>query len=354
MRRSSSNRKRVIGLDIEPSHLAAADVAVDGALRVEQAAATALPPGAMRDGEVTDVEILSDALRDFFREHGLPKRVRLGMANQRMVVRILDVPPLTGKDLDAVVRFQAADQVPMPLDQCVLEYAVLGPADTPEGPRTRVMVIAARRESIDRMLAAARRAGLRVEGIDLSAFAMLRALDSGATDSPEAGATLVVNVGGMTNLAVARGSQCLFTRVAAGGLEAVVAQLAERRELTLEDSRRWLAHVGLSAAADGIDGDAETVAAARSVLVDGVRRIADDVRNSLNFYNAQPGAVPVERVVLTGAATAIGGFAEQLSAELSLPVAHGLVSEAYPGALRGLDAGRFSVAAGLAVTEARR
>ena len=64
----------------------------------------------------------------------------------------------------------------MPLEQAVLEHHSLGIVDTPDGPRTRVVLVAARRDMIDGLLAAIRSAGLRPEGIDLSAFAMIRAL----------------------------------------------------------------------------------------------------------------------------------------------------------------------------------
>ena len=74
------------------------------------------------------------------------------------------------------MRFQAQDQIPMPLDQAVLDFQPLGIVETAEGPRQRVVLVAARRDMVERVLAAVRAAGLRPEGIDLSAFAMIRAL----------------------------------------------------------------------------------------------------------------------------------------------------------------------------------
>ena len=81
---------------------------------------------------------------------------------------------------------------------------------------------------------------------------------------------------------------------------------------------------------------------------DGVRRIAVESRNSLDFHAAQEAQPHVERVVLTGAALSIPGFAEALGAELGLPVE----AIAVAGAPEKLNAGRLSVAAGLAITEA--
>ena len=171
----------------------------------------------------------------------------------------------------------------MPLEQAVLEHHSLGIVETPDGPRTRVVVVAARRDMIERLLDATRKAGLRPAGVDLSAFAMIRALYR-----PElTGATLYTSVGGLTNLAVAIGPTCAFTRVAGQGIESIAGELAERRALTLEHAHGWLRHVGLLAPVDEVEGDEDIVAEAREVLSDGVRRIADEVRNSLDFLAMQ-------------------------------------------------------------------
>src|SRR5205085_4023293 len=100
-----------------------------------------------------------------------------------------------------------------------------------------------------------------------------------------------------------------------------------------------------------IDGDPEMVAEARTVLSDGVMRIADGVRSSLDFYRMQEDVEDVERALLTGPATAIPGFGDALAEALSLPLEVGLVVEGRPGGFSGIDAGRLVVAAGLTIDE---
>jgi type IV pilus assembly protein PilM len=340
--------KSVVGLDIEPGYVAAVE-SKPGRVAVERAAAAALPVGVVREGEVVDVATLAAVLKDLFVRNKLGKRVRIGLANQRIVMRTIDLPPLTDpKQLASAVRFQAQDHIPMPLAQAVLEHHSLGIVETPEGPRSRVVLVAARRDMIDHLLEATRQAGLRPEGIDLAAFAMIRALHR--PNGSDTG-TLYLSVGGMTNLAVAVGSLCVFTRVVPVGSESMATELAERRGLTLEHAHGWLKHVGLLTRTEEIDGDPDIVLEAREVLVDGVNRIADDVRNSLDFHTMQDGAAAVERAIVTGPAVSVPGFAEQLGQGIGLPLEIGLVAEAHPGAFGGVDAGRLAVAAGLTVTE---
>jgi len=341
----SRTPRSVVGLDIEPGYIAAASVSVNGSLVVDHAAGVALDTGVVRDGEVADSEALTEALRQLFRANELDKRVRLGLANGRIVLRTLELPPITDrKELAAAVRFQAQDQLPMPIESAVIDFHTLGIGETPAGPRQRVVLVAARRDMVERLLVAVRAAGLRPEGIDLSAFAMIRALTRGSTAGTDATQPLLLlSVSGLTNLAVTNGSVCQFTRVVGSGLESMALELAERRAITLVEARRELETTGI-----GADRPAEASSAAQTVLTDGIRRIATEVRNSLDFHRTQDGGEPVGRALLTGAAVEVPGFAPALGAELGIPVEVGVVA----GADRtDVPTGRVTVAAGLAAEE---
>jgi type IV pilus assembly protein PilM len=336
----------IVGLDLDPSHIAAAEVHVNGGVTLTRGAVAPLRPGVLRDGEASDPVALAEALRELFAEHDLPPHVRLGIANQRIVVRSLDLPAIEDpKGLAAAVQQTAPDHIPMPMDEAVVDYQSLGVVQTPEGPRSRVVIVAVRREMIDRLVSATRDAGLHVEGIDLAAFGMVRALAPAATEH----AILYVNVAGLTNVAVANASGCLFTRAAAGGLDAAVHTLSERRGLTYEHARQWMQHVGLLTPLEAVDGEAELVAATRTALEEGVHQLADTVRNSLNFYRMQEGAENVERALVTGPAVAIPGFAERLAEQLKLPVEAAVVD--IDDEDHELDPGRLTVAAGLAIED---
>jgi type IV pilus assembly protein PilM len=344
IKRKGKTAKAVVGLDLDPAHLAAAEVSVNGCISVKRAAVAPLGAGTLREGEVADAGALTSALKDMWSEHGLPKTVRLGLANQRIVVRTLDLPPLADeKALAAAVRVEAPDHIPMPMDEAVLDFQPLGLVDTPGGPRSRVVVVAVRREMVERYIEAVSAAGLKVEGIDLSAFALVRSMYNQVTDA-DAG-LLYINVSGLINVAVTSGENCVFTRAAAGGLDTMVQTLAERRGLTVEHATQWLTHVGLEQEISTVEGEPEVVAAARVVLEEGVHQLADTIRNSLNFYRMQQNATPVERAVLTGSAAEITGLTERLATSLGMPLEARTV--AHSGDVH--DASRLAVAAGLAV-----
>lgn len=361
----------VVGLDIETGSVAATEVLTNGTSAVGRTAIAPLPAGVTREGEIADAEALSQSLKDLFAEHDLPKQVRVGIANQRVMVRTWRVPFIEDEsELDAAIRFQAHDQIPMPLEQAVLDWQVVGNTADADGTRQmEVVVVAARREMVTGMAEALRSAGLRPVGIDVSAFGMIRALaaadranrptevmseaptvEQGAEEYPApAMAKLFCSLGDVTNLAVARDTTCLFSRVSFFGIEGIAQRLSERRGLTLEHSRQWLTFVGLEAPVDSLEGDPEIVAATRATLEEGASKLADELRLSLDFYGAQERALAIEEIVVCGPGTLIAGLDERLQRDLGRTVR---ISR--PAELAGRDeaeAARLTISYGLGLDE---
>jgi type IV pilus assembly protein PilM len=384
---STSKNKAIVGLDVEAGSVAATELASNGSPAVAKYGIAPLAAGLFDEGEVSDPEGLGDALKELFARHKLSKTVRVGLASQRVAVRTLRLPLIEDhNEFETAIRFQAQDHIPMPLDQAVLDWQVVGHSTGANGERqVEVVAVAGRRDMLGGLMEALTRAALRPVGIDLSAFGMIRALAREAHspvdpgDSVEApgvepptyedriaghaegeGATaesaleslpakLYCHLGDVMNLAVARGETCLFTRVSLFGVEGIAQKLAERRELSLDHARQWLVHVGMEQPLEQIDGDEATVAAARAALTEGAARLVDELRLSLEFYAAQEGAVPIEGVVACGPGTIIPGLTERLQGALGQRFELGR-----PRALAHLDpaeAARLTLALGLALEE---
>jgi type IV pilus assembly protein PilM len=330
---SSGKARTVVGLDIEAGSVAASEVTTNGGVKLGRTGVATLPPGTTREGEVSDPEALAEVLKEMFAANKLGRNVRVGVASQKVMVRTLTMPRIEDEDeLESAVRFQAADQIAMPLDNAVLDWQVLdGDATTAAARQMKVVLVAARKETVGGLVEGVREAGLKPVGIDVSAFAMIRALapelpalgapaaeisyeermaaaGDGDAVLPAPPARLFCALGDVTNLAVATGTTCLFTRVSSFGMEGIAQRLAERRELTLEHSRQWIGHVGLDGDADAVEGDPEIVAATREVLEEGARKLVDELRLSLDYYGTQDGAVAVEEVVFCGPGSAVAGL----------------------------------------------
>jgi type IV pilus assembly protein PilM len=167
-------------------------------------------------------------------------------------------------------------------------------------------------------------------------------------------ATVYCYIGGLTNLAIAVGTNCVFNRVLHNGIESMAATLAERKGLTLDHSREWLRYVGLERDLQNIEGEQEIITEAREVLENGARRIADEVRLSIEYYHSTvPDAPRVGAAVMAGPGIAIAGLNTLFEHELGMPVEARSMGqiEVEPGALDGVDGPSLTVATGLALDE---
>lgn len=362
MLKRRSKEPALVGLEIEAGSIAAAEVRVNGAVQLTATAAAPISPEVFHDGEVRDPERLAEALRALFAEHGLSKTIRLGIANQRVVVRTMRLPAIDDPgELASAIRFNAQEQIAMPLDQAVIDHRVVGGVPGAEGapPQIDVMVVAARRDMIAASLQPLRDAGLEPVGVDLSAFGMIRAfgdmvappaaseVEGDAKPAPRA--VLFCSVGDVTNLAIAKGRSCLFTRISPAGLDNIAGGLASTTQLSHEHAQLWLNHVGLALPPEQVEGDPDLVAQVRRALERGATSLLDELRLSIDFYGAQEAAVPIEQVVLCGPGSAIPGLAEHMSPSLGLPVRVGV-----PYALSGFDAAsaaRLTLPYGLALEQ---
>jgi type IV pilus assembly protein PilM len=309
LRLGNRSARTSVGLDLDGSYVAAVAMA-NGV--IEKAASMEMPSGLLRDGEVEDVQGVSQLLKEFMKEHGLGKNVWLGVANQQIAVRSLDIPPIEDDDeRAAAVRFQASEAVAMPLDEAILDYQVIGQAQTTDGAGSmRVIVVAAREPMIMRLVDAVRGAGLRPDGIDLSAFALMRIIAPENEPPETASARVYCHLAGVTNLAVGVGNTCVFTRP-------------------------------LATVWDG--GSAEFTS-----------MLAEEIRLSMDYYMGQPDARQVSEVLLSGPGSQRPGLLEQVGGLVGLPVqAAPPLGRFGAASLRmGDDPSRYTVAAGLALAGA--
>ncbi len=335
-------KSALVGLDIQANSIAGAEV-VKNQPGIKSAAISDLPTGLVREGEILDEDGLGSALKSFVREHRFNPHVRLGVANQRVVVRTVEVPALEDqKELDAAVRFTAGEHLPMPLDEAVIDYEVIERIDGDNGsPRNKIILVAAPKEMVERIVAVSSKAGLKLEGIDLSAFALIRALhgttngngasanqptDTDESENPEdssdnsPGATGYCHLGAVTNLAVAHGPACVFARSISYGVDSMVEEMAQRKDVSVTDARAWLTHVGLNRDLENIEGDPEMANEARDVLKHCSTMLANELQDSLDFYATQPDALTVVRTLVTGPGVEIEGLLDAIDEGTPIPM----------------------------------
>ena len=312
-------RANVVGLKIGASRLTAACLVVNGRTELLQLAQAPLTPGVVAGGEVRDVPALTSALKAFFREHKLPRRrVRLGVASNRVGVRTIELTEIEEpRQLANAIRFRAQEVLPIPFEDAVLDFHLLPPnGDEPEAVTARAVVAVAHRELIDPYVQAAKDAGLRLERIDLEAFALLRALvpAGAALTSDEPSAVVAISIGAERSvLAVSDGTSCDFSRVIDWGGTALTRALARATGESEEAAEELKAKLALTLGTEGIPGaTAEQSHEVRAAIDAELRRFAREIVSSLQFSQSQPSSLGIREIVLAGGTAQLAGLDEAL------------------------------------------
>ncbi len=312
-------KKKLVGLKIGASQIAAAQVVNNGGAQVVHVAREDLDPGLVVGGELRDPDALATALRHFFRKNRLSRQnVRLGISNNRIGVRIFEIGGIHDpKQLTNAIRYRAQEVLPIPLEEAVLDYHILGEHTDSEGQvKRRVLLVVAYRDLVERYTAACKKAGIKLAAIDLEAFAILRALAPTPADQTEGApaALVVVSVGhDRTTFAVSDGRDCQFTRVLEWGGASLNAGIA--RALDLAPSEAEPIKHSLSLAEPSIPAGltSEQAEKVRLAVLQELNTFARDLVSSLQFYQSQSGSLGIGEIVLTGGTAHLPGFPAELA-----------------------------------------
>ena len=326
-----SRGKKVVGLKIGASQIAAAVVAGNGERpALVDVARRPLEAGVVVGGELRDPEALVRALKSFFKESGLPtKNVRLGLSSSRVGVRTFDIAGVEDDErFDNAVRFKAHEVLPVAAHESVLDYRVVEERYTESGEVSRrVLLVVAPRDQVEPYFEACREAGIRLAGVDLESFGLLRTFvpPFGSRSRTEDSATVVVAIGHeASTLLVAGGGICEFTRVFDWGGGALQAAIAEELDVPLMEAATILTHLSLSGPGRHLDSlDADT----RSRALDAVRTrltpFARELVSSLQFYQTQPESLGIREILITGGTAHLEGLADALHQMIGVNVSLG-------------------------------
>ena len=360
-----------IGVDVGSTAVRVAEVAAGEVPVIVRAAQVPLPPGVVEAGEVRQPEVVAEALRELWSKAGVKsKQVHLGVGNQRVVVRELALPWLPEKELRDTLGFQVQEFIPMASDEAVLDFDPLGEMDQGGRRMVRILLVAAHKPMVNALVEAALAAKLDPQGIDLTPFAVTRAVGAGddGLDLDSSGDEAIIDIGAqVTSICVHDRGVIRFVRMLPSGGRDITLALASVLGVDDETAERLKrgerfggiadAVPAVAAPADGAPAvplpppadappvdtpptDTQPIETPRSVpgvLADPteVRDLAlaragsfvDEVRSSLEFYTAQMPNAQIERVLVVGGGSRLDGLLELLQERLPVPVDRGRLFE---------------------------
>ena len=332
LRRIGRSGSGSIGLDIDRGAIKAVQLAeAGGGYVLRHVGYHRLPPGVIVEGEVADPELLGAEIKEFWSSHSFKgKSVVLGVANQRVIVRLLNFPRMEQEDLKSAISFEAQDHIPMSLDEAVLDYVVLGP-QAEGSDLDRILVVAAHKEMLAGYTSAVHTGGLRPAGVDVKALSLTRSTRPETFFDEEA--TLLLDVGTeLSNLVVVQGGGPTLTRFIPIGLDDLVRSVSEAADLPEDeaekqalDPRSRLGYEGEEevGGAEDVDFDPALVYDVRRGLEEAVQTLAEDVQRSIEYHHSQPDSLEVSRVFVSGEGALVSGFDVYFGELLGIPAHRG-------------------------------
>ena len=176
------------GLDISTSGVRLVELADagKGEMRLERYAAEPLPRGAVVDGNIENIDQVSEAVRRVWKKSDTRARhVALGMPPAAVITKKIILPAGLSEDqLEVQVESEASQYIPFALDEVSLDFDVIGQAPN-SAEDMEVMLAAARREKVEDRVAIAEAAGLTATVMDIESYAARAALDRVAGARPD-------------------------------------------------------------------------------------------------------------------------------------------------------------------------
>jgi type IV pilus assembly protein PilM len=322
-----SRARTLVGVKVGASGISAAHVSNNGQIDLLQLVREPLPRGVVVGGELREVETLAAALREIFRKYRLPRRaVRLGVSNNRIGVRIIEISGVMDpKQLQNAIRFRAQEVLPITLEDAVLDFQQLSESVNAEGELVRrILLVVAYRDLIDRYVLAFKQAGVRLVGIDLEAFGLLRALAPPAPNGQRAEAAhVVVSIGHeRSTFAVSDGSVCEFTRVLDWGGATLDVAIARQLNLTPSEAEPVKHSIALDGSQRPLPPgfNEEQMALAADLVRRQLQTFARELVSSLQFYQNQPGSLGIGDIVISGGTSQLPGLASELQRLIGVSV----------------------------------
>lgn len=361
-------RQKEISLDIGGSSLLALELVGSGdRLKLKDCWEWPLSEGLVVDGEIVDGDLFARELRAFAGQNKLRNRVvHVSVSNQKVIVRNVEMAEMTEDELRGAIEFQAQDYIPIPVEEAVMDFQIVGKSTGEDGAtKQEVLLVAAQSSMIDTLHGAIKQAGLKVAGIDVSSMALVRALVPAMSPMHSGGAGGVcrgiMDIGSsVSTLVIAVDNVVKFTRVINYSSDRFAQVLSLQRAIPMADAHVLCQRIGLTGPipADGSLYSDDVVGDTQRRLGEVATELSEEIRRSLHYYQGQDKAVPVTELILSGKGALVRNLDSQLAEALNIPVAVGnpllMIAEnasELPDADLAFMAPYLAVAVGLALPE---
>jgi type IV pilus assembly protein PilM len=349
------NKSRsVVGLDIGSSAVKAVELKPAGkGYRVAAYGAEPVPPDSIVDGAIIDGAAVAESIRRVFESKAFKtKEVAASLSGNAVIVKKISLPVMTATELDESIYWEAEQYIPFDIQDVNLDYQILdaGGGSGDQKGTMEVLLVAAKKEKIADYTGVIAQAGRTPVVVDVDAFALQNAYELNYGFEPGAVIVLLNAGASAININIIANEQSVFTRDISLGGNAYTE--AVQRELNLPFESAELLKKGTP-----VDG--ATFEDVMPVLRAMTENVLLEVQKTFDFFKATASTDRIDRIMLSGGASRVEGFAEALQERFGTPVEMfdpfrkvTLDGKKYPADQRDTIAPTAAVAVGLALRRA--
>ena len=301
----------MLGVDISSTSVKLLELSrAGGRYRVESYAVEPLPPNSVVEKNITDAELVGDAIGRAVKKSGTRTRTAAcAVAGSAVITKVISMPAnLSEDEMESQIQIEADQYIPYPLEEISLDFEVLNPSESDPG-KVDVLLAASRSDNVDIRVAALDVGGLQAKIVDVEAFGLENAVALLLNDINNPHVVAIMDVGATTStLSVLENQSIVYTR----------EQLFGGRQLTDEIQRRYglsYEEAGLAKRQGGLPDNYEP-----EVLQPFRESMAQEVNRALQFFFSSSQVGAVDHVVVAGGCASISGIEELIREKIDTPV----------------------------------
>jgi type IV pilus assembly protein PilM len=306
--------KAVVGLDIGSSAVKAVELKAAGkGFKVTAFGTEPVPPDSIVDGAIIDGTAVADAIRRLFENKAFKtKEVAASLSGNAVIVKKISLPVMTEAELAESIYWEAEQYIPFDIQDVNLDYQILDAGRGPDSKGTMdVLLVAAKKEKITDYMGVITQAGRTAVVVDVDAFALQNAYETNYGLEPQSVVVLLNAGASAINVNILAGEQSVFTRDISSGGNAYTE--AVQKELNLPFESAELLKKGEAVEGASFDD-------VKPVLHAMTENVLLEIQKTFDFFKATASSDRIDRIVLSGGASRVDGFAQALEERFGAPV----------------------------------
>ena len=246
--------------------------------------------------------LIVSTIRNILREKNIhTTKVIFSVSGQSVFTRFVKLPPVDQSKVEQIIKYEAQQNVPFPIDEVIWDYQLLGATEQGE---LEVILLAIKSDIIEELTEGIESAGLRAETVDVAPMALYNSVRYNCGDLE--GCTIVVDIGARTTNLLFIEQNRVFSRsipIAGNAITQSIAAEFNVPFLEAEQMKKSQGFVALGGAYEEPENEAQSRIS--KIIRNVMTRLHAEVARSINFYRSQQGGSAPVRLLLSGGSSII-------------------------------------------------